>query len=37
VGGAGEQPTLGFLAGLAIGVALSLLIWWNGRSGTARR
>lgn len=23
------QPTIGFLCGLAIGVALALLIWWR--------
>ena len=37
VGVAMQQPTLGFLAGLAIGVVLSLAIWWNGRAGDAGR
>jgi len=26
-----EQPTIGFLVGLAIGVAVALLIWRTGR------
>jgi hypothetical protein len=25
------QPSIGFLAGLAVGVALALLIWWRDR------
>ena len=37
VGVAMKQPTLGFLGGLAIGVILSLAIWWNGRGGDAGR
>lgn len=26
-----HQPTLWFLAGLAAGIAIALLIWWRGR------
>ena len=26
-----RQPTIGFLAGLAVGVAVALVIWWRGR------
>lgn len=26
-----HQPTIGFLAGLALGVIVALLIWWRDR------
>jgi hypothetical protein len=26
-----HEPTVGFLLGLALGIAVSLLIWWRGR------
>lgn len=32
VGSVAGQPTLGFLIGLGVGVAIALLIWWRERS-----
>lgn len=31
VGGFAGQPTVGFLAGLAVGIVIALAIWWSGR------
>lgn len=31
IGIATRQPSIGFLAGLATGAALALLLWWRGR------
>lgn len=31
IGVAAGQPTIGFLAGLAVGVVAALLIWWANR------
>ena len=31
IGFATGQPTLWFLAGLALGIVAALLIWWRGR------
>lgn len=30
-GGFLGEPTIGFLAGLGIGIAIALAIWWSGR------
>lgn len=30
-GGLMGQPTIGLLAGLAVGVAIAIAIWWTGR------
>ncbi len=31
-GGLAGQPTVGFLAGLAVGIVIALAIWWPGRN-----
>ncbi len=30
-GGLAGQPTIGLLAGLGVGIAIALAIWWSGR------
>lgn len=32
IGFVAREPTIGFLVGLGLGIALSLAIWWRGRA-----